>query len=295
MTETMTDIHYVIISPVRNEAEHIKKTIESVISQTVRPAQWIIVNDGSTDETGTIIEEAATLHSWIKNVYRPDRGVRRAGEGVMEAFYAGFNLIGSEQWQYVVKLDGDLTFEPDYFQRCFARFTQEPRLGIAGGLVCKIVNGTRCEESKVDPAFHVRGPTKIYRRECWQAIGGLVSVTGWDTIDELKANMLGWSTRTLSDVQIIHNRPSGAAYGAWPNWVKNGRANYVAGYHPAFMLLKCISRTFTKPYGIAAAGLWFGYCSGYLSRAWRIADPEFVRYFRGQQLRRLLGRPSVWG
>ena|ERR1700726_3862834 len=290
----MTDIHYVIISPIRNEAEHIQNTIDSVLSQTIQPAQWIIVNDGSTDRTGAIIKEAATRHSWIKDVHRPDRGVRRAGEGVMEAFYAGFNLIGSDHWQYLVKLDGDVTFEKDYFERFFARFSEEPRLGIAGGLVCKLVNGVMCQESKVDPAFHVRGPTKIYRHACWHDIGGLVPATGWDTVDELKANMLGWTTRTLPTIKIVHNRSTGSAYGAWPNWVKNGRANYVARYYPAFMLLKCISRAFRKPYGIAALGLWIGFCGGYIKRAWRVDDPEFVRYFRRQQVRRLLGRPSLW-
>jgi biofilm PGA synthesis N-glycosyltransferase PgaC len=290
----MTDTRYVIISPVRNEAEHLKNTITSVVSQTIQATQFIIVNDGSTDETGAIAEEAAKRHSWIKSVSRPDRGVRRAGEGVMEAFYAGFGLLGGEQWHYLVKLDGDVTFGPDYFERCFAHFAAEPRLGIAGGLVCKSVNGVLSEESTVDPAFHVRGPTKIYRRECWQDIGGLVPATGWDTVDELKANMLGWSTRTLPEIKIVHHRSTGAAYGAWSNWVKNGRANYVAGYLPVFMLLKCISRAFRRPYGIAALGLWVGFCGGYAKRAWRVDDPKFVRYFRRQQMRRLLGRPSLW-
>jgi len=290
----MTNIPYVIISPLRNEAEYIQNTIESVLSQTIRPTQWIIVDDGSTDATGRIIQEAAARHTWIKTVHRADRGVRLAGEGVMEAFYAGFRLLGNERWQYLAKLDGDLTFEPDYFERCFARFAEEPELGIVGGLVCKMVKGALCAESKVDPAYHVRGATKIYRRECWQAIGGLVQAAGWDIVDELKANMLGWSTRTLPDLKIVHNRSEGAAYGTWPNWVKNGRANYVAGYHPVFMLLKCISRVFKRPYGIAALGLWVGFCSGYAKRIWRVDDPAFLRYFRRQQARRLLGRPSLW-
>jgi poly-beta-1,6-N-acetyl-D-glucosamine synthase len=291
----MANIRYVIIAPVRDEARHIKRTIESVAFQTVRPALWIIVNDGSTDGTGQIIDEAAIRHSWIKAVHRRNRGVRRAGEGVMEAFYAGFSLLENEPWQYLVKLDGDVTFEPDYFESCFTRFAEEPRLGIAGGVICNPVNGALCPESKVDPAFHVRGATKIYRRECWLGIGGLVQAPGWDTVDELKANMLGWSTRTFPDIKIIHHRPAGVAYGTWANWVKNGRANYVAGYHPVFMLLKCISRVFQRPYGIAALGLGVGFCGGYAKRIWRVDDPALVRYFRRQQMRRLLGQPSLWG
>jgi glycosyltransferase involved in cell wall biosynthesis len=290
----MTNVDYVIVVPVRNEAEHIQRMIESVLAQTNRPTQCIIVDDGSTDGTDLIIQEAATRYKWIQTVHREDRGSRRAGGGVMDAFYAGLELLANERWQYLVKLDGDVSFEPDYFERCFRRFAEEPRLGIAGGLICQVVGGTLSPESTGDPAFHVRGATKIYRRECWQDIGGLLRTVGWDTVDELKANMLGWSTRTLSEVKIVHHRPAGAAYGMWSNWVKNGRANYVAGYHPIFMLLKCISRVFKRPYGIAALGLWVGFCSGYTKRIWRVDDPEFLRYVRHQQARRLLGRASLW-
>jgi biofilm PGA synthesis N-glycosyltransferase PgaC len=291
----MTDIKYIIISPVRNEAEYIPKTLDSILSQTVQPARWIIVNDGSTDATGQIIDEAANRYPWVRAIQRHNSGPRRAGEGVMEAFYAGFDTLGSEEWRYLVKLDGDVTFGPDYFERCFARFAEEPRLGIAGGLICNVVDGVLCAESKVDPAFHVRGATKIYRRECWQEIGGLIRAAGWDTVDELKANMKGWSSLTLRDVKIVHHRPAGAAYGTWSNWVKNGRANYVAGYHPVFMFMKCLSRIFKRPYGIAALGLCVGFCGGYIKRSRRVDDPDFIRYFRDQQVRRLLGRPSLWG
>jgi poly-beta-1,6-N-acetyl-D-glucosamine synthase len=290
----VTQVRYIIISPVRNEQEYLAQTIKSVVLQTIRPKRWIIVNDGSSDETGRIIEEAARHHEWIRALHRPDRGARKAGSGVMETFYDGFKVLGNELWDYLVKLDGDVTFEAGYFERCFARFSAEPRLGIGGGRICNLVNGDLLPESKLDPPFHVRGATKIYRYECWQAIGGLVQATGWDTIDELKANMLGWCTRTFHDISAVHHRSAGAAYGTWSNWVKNGQANYATGYHPAFMLLKCAKRLFHKPYGIAALGLWVGFCKGGVTRAWRMDDPDFLRYFRGQQMRRFLGRPSLW-
>lgn len=290
----MTDIRYIIISPVRNEQEYIHGTIESVVAQTLRPTQWIIVDDGSSDGTGRLAEEAAQQHRWIRVVHREDRGVRRAGAGVMDAFQSGQELLGDELWDFLVKLDGDVTFEPDYFERCIGRFAADMRLGIGGGLVCKVANGALCPESNGDPAFHVRGATKIYKRECWQSIGGLVQATGWDTVDEFKANMLGWTTRTFSDIKIVHHRPTGAAYGTWSNWVKNGRANYVTGYHPLFMLLKCISRLFKKPYGIAALGLWAGFCSGYLKRLPQIEDAQMIRYLRQEQMKRLLLQSSLW-
>jgi poly-beta-1,6-N-acetyl-D-glucosamine synthase len=288
------NIRYSIISPVRDEAEYVERTIDSVASQTIRPIQWVIVNDGSTDATGRLVEEAATQHAWIKIVHREDHGGRRAGGGVVEAFYAGLEQLEDQRWDYLAKLDGDVTFDPDYFERCFHEFALAPKLGIAGGLICKDAAGMLSAESKGDPAFHVRGATKIYRRECWKELGGLVRSAGWDTIDELKANMLGWSTLTFPDIKIVHHRPAGAAYGAWSNWVKNGRANYVASYHPLFMAVKCISRALRRPYRLEAFGLWMGFCEGYVKKGWRIDDPKLIKYFRGQQLRRLLGRPSLW-
>jgi biofilm PGA synthesis N-glycosyltransferase PgaC len=291
---TATNVRYIIVAPVRDEAAYVQRTIESVASQTSLPAQWVIVDDGSTDGTGRLIEEAAAKYSWIKAVRRENRGPRRAGGGVVEAFYAGLKCLEDEEWEYLVKLDGDVAFEPDYFERCFEEFAEEPRLGIGGGLICNNIGGILQAESKVDPAFHVRGATKIYRRKCWQDLGGLVQAPGWDTIDELKANMFGWSTRTFPDIKIVHHRPAGAAYGTWSNWVKNGRANYVTGYHPVFMLLKCISRIFRKPYGIAALGLWVGFCGGYAKGVWRVDDPTFIQYLRRQQIRRLLGQSSLW-
>ena len=112
------------------------------------------------------------------------------------------------------------------------------------------------------PVFHVRGATKIYRRECWEQIGGLKVLTGWDTIDELKANMVGWNTKTFTELRLIQHKTTGSADGDWKNYVKNGLANYITGYHPAFMMLKCIKRLAEKPYILVSAGLFWGFLKG---------------------------------
>lgn len=169
---------YVIVSPVRNEEKYLPFTIKSLVAQTIKPALWIVVNDGSTDRTGQIAEEAAQSNSWIKVVNRADRGFRQAGGGVVEAFYEGYYLIEKESWDYVIKLDGDLSFGPDYFEQCFARFDEDQKLGIAGGTICAEIDGVLEAESKNDPMFHVRGATKIYRQDCWRAIGGLIHAPG---------------------------------------------------------------------------------------------------------------------
>ena len=284
---------YVVITPVRNEEKHLPLTIQSMVAQTILPDRWVIVNDGSTDQTGRIAEEAGRAHSWIQVVHRPNRGFRKAGGGVVDAFYTGYRLIETPGWDYLAKLDGDLSFEPDYFQVCLERFAKYPRLGIVGGTVC-CSSGTAEAESKLDPKFHVRGATKIYRGPCWKDIGGLIPAPGWDTLDEVKANMLAWKTETLSNVRVIHHRPTGAAYGTWNDRVKSGLANYVAGYHPVFMIAKCLRRMIEKPYLIGGLGLFVGFIKGYVKRVPQVNDRALIRYFRQQQFNRLLARKSLW-
>ena len=278
---------YVVISPVRDEEHYLTKTLESVINQTIRPAEWIIVDDGSKDNTGKIVDEYATRYPWIIAIHRADRGHRQAGAGVMEAFHAGYEKLRSDNWEYIVKLDGDVGLDMDYFERCFERFDQDSRLGICGGVMySREENG----ELKLDsqPLTHVRGAIKLYRRPCWTAIGGLINSPGWDTVDEAHANMLGWRTRSFPDAKVVHYRPTGAAAGAWKDNTKNGRADYVSGYHPLFVVAKCLKRLFRKPYVLKSLAHAYGYFSSYASHVQRIKNRELVSYVRAQQVKRLL-------
>lgn len=284
---------YVVISPARDEGQYIERTILSMISQTITPEEWIIVNDGSRDNTGNIIDKYADKYKWIKSLHREDRGFRQAGGGVIEAFYAGYNVLEHNDWDFIIKLDGDLTFAEDYFERCFQYFRDDPKLGISGGGIYNIVGEkTELEE---DPVFHVRGATKIYRRECWNDIGGLFMAPGWDTLDELKANMLGWTTKGFAELKVIHLRSTGGAYGVWRDWVKNGLANYISGYHPLFMFFKCLKRMILKPYLLISLGLAYGFMSGYVKRIPRIEDKVLISYLRKEQVKRLCFRNSIWG
>jgi biofilm PGA synthesis N-glycosyltransferase PgaC len=284
---------YVVITPVRNEAEYVDKTIDSMARQTWRPQQWVIVDDGSTDGTQEILDAAARRHEWITVLHRPDRGFRQSGGGVVEAFYDGYAALQVSQWDFIVKLDADLSFPPDYFERCFSHFERNPKLGIGGGTVCVMEAGREKVDSPGDPPFHVRGATKIYRQVCWQQIGALVRAPGWDTIDEVRANMHGWTTITFADARVLQHRATGSADGEWRNWYKNGLANYITGYHPLFMIAKCVKRIFQKP-PLAAAALFAGFCSGYVKHMPRVEDRNAVRYLRQQQVRRLLARPSIY-
>lgn len=284
----------VIVSPVRNEANTLPLTIRSVTKQTLVPHRWIIVDDGSSDETALIAQEAAKAFPWIQLLSRPDRGFRKSGAGVMDAFYDGYRLVEKLPWDILVKLDGDLEFTSDFLQLVVNAFAADPKLGIAGGDIYHNEGSNPVIESRDDPAFHVRGATKFYRRECWSAMGGLVQATGWDTLDEVKAVMLGWKTYRVPAARVLHLRPTGGADGGWKNAFKNGRGSYISGYHPLFMISKCLRRVTHRPFLIQSLGLGAGFFSSYFSRVHRAADPELVKYLRQQQIRRLFGLPSIW-
>lgn len=295
---------YAIVTPVRDEERYLERTIQSVRRQTVRPIRWVLVNDGSQDRTGKIIDRLAAEEPWILPVHRerPLDGVKgssrkaRAGRALeakeILAFHQGYRRIADEPWDFLVKLDGDLSFEPDYFERCFREFDLDPTLGIGGGAVDNLVGGALQPERT--PRFHVRGATKIYRRACWEDIGGIVAGPGWDTLDEIEANRRGWFTRTFDDPRVIHLRFTGTANGAWRNAVKNGVWSYVAGYHPVYMGVRCVSQLFRRPLLLGSVGLAYGFLYASLRAVPRGGSAETTKYVRRQQLRRLLNLPTTW-
>jgi glycosyltransferase involved in cell wall biosynthesis len=283
---------YAIVTPARDEGKNIGATIQAVIAQTVRPQQWIIVDDGSSDDTRSIAEQYARQFPWITVLPRADRGCRKNGGGVIEAFNDGYTHVVNLPWDFIVKLDGDLTFPANYFEQCLQEFIDDSSLGIGAGALYNVT--PQGHQFEPHPWFHVRGATKIYRRECWEQIGGLWPGAGWDTIDEVKANMVGWRTRTFPAIPAYHHRMTGAADGGWRNNVKNGRGNYAAGYHPLYALARCVRQSFVKPYLIGGLGMLYGFIAAYWQRMKRIDDPQLIRYIRRQQMSRLLGRPTIW-
>ncbi len=290
----MSDPRYVVIIPARDEELLIVNTLNSLAAQTIPPAECVVVNDGSRDATGDVAERFAARYPWVRVVHRTDRGCRASGGGVMEAFAEGFAAVRLSGWDFLVKLDADLSFEPDYFQKCFARFEADARLGIGGGMICVQRSGKSVVEFPGDPPFHVRGATKIYRRACWDQIGGLVRSTGWDTIDELMANQHGWKTYTFKEILLLQHRETGRSGTRWRDYVKNGRANYLTGYHPLFMFLKCMRRLLAGPYFVMSAGLGWGYFSAWVRRMPRPVDRAFVEYVRREQMNCIRGRTNLW-
>jgi glycosyltransferase involved in cell wall biosynthesis len=181
---------YLLISPCRNEAKFMRQTLDTVIAQSLQPAKWVIVDDGSTDETPQILAEYASRHRWIQVVTRTDRGFRAVGPGVVEAFYAGYEAINPDDYDYVCKLDLDLRMPPRYFESLIERMTADPRVATCSGKAYIEQDGQLVYERHGDE--NSIGAVKFYRMSCFRAIGGFVRDIGWDGIDGHKCRMKGW-------------------------------------------------------------------------------------------------------
>jgi glycosyltransferase involved in cell wall biosynthesis len=278
-------LSYVVISPVKDEAAYIETTLQSMINQTVLPTQWVIVNDGSQDATANIVQDYMKDHPWIKLINRQANPGRKRGKGVIEAFYAGYDALDFP-YDCVVKLDGDVSFSSDYFESLLKQFAADPQLGIAGGGLYERPDGKTWRLYTIKDI--VRGCTKVYRRACFEAIGGLVASMGWDGIDEWKARTLGWKVRSFLELTIYHYRFTGAATGFVKSYIEQGYGAYRMGYHPLFILARGIRRMADRPYLIGGAAMVGSYGLAWLRKQELLADPAVVRYVRQTQMKKLL-------
>ncbi|MEL6211884.1 MAG: glycosyltransferase family A protein, partial [Pseudomonadota bacterium] len=202
---------YVLISPCRNEAQYMRRTLDSVVAQTVTPTLWVIVDDGSTDETPAILAEYVAAHDWIRVVQKPDRGHRAVGPGVIEAFYAGYETINPSDFTYSCKMDLDLDLPPRYFETLIEKMEANPRIGTCSGKPYMRVGGTLVSERRGDEMS--AGMTKFYRQTCFDDIGGYVREVMWDAIDCHKARQKGWTAISWDepDLRFEHLRPMGSS------------------------------------------------------------------------------------
>ncbi len=283
-------MRYAIVTPVKNEEAFIEKTILSVVSQKTLPAVWIVVNDGSTDRTKEILDGYAARFPWIELVHLGTRRHREAGgEGVVGI---GLKRLTLTDYDCVVRMDADMAFDDSYFDLLFKRFRENPKLGIASG-VCVVRDGRRLVE-ETHPEFHTRGALKTYRVACLSEIGGLEPCLGWDTIDEIRAQMLGWETRSFRELRVEHLRKTQTAMGAKRGFVNLGVASYYCGYHPLYLLLRSIRACARPPYVVGGLSMLRGYLGGYWRGAPQVADRALIGFVRRHQLRRLLGLSTVW-
>ncbi len=283
----------VIVSPVRDEEKYIGDVIRSLVDQTAKPVEWIVVDDGSSDRTAEIVGKAAEKHPWIRLVSKPDRGERAVGPGVVEAFYYGYDRIASKDCDFICKMDGDIEFGPKYFETLLTYFDRDPFLGAASGKpFIQNPDGSLVPERHNDEM--VAGMINFYRKKCFEDIGGFVRQVHWDGIAFHRARMAGWRTRSIGhpDLNFLHERLMGSSHrGIFTGRLRWGRGQYFMGTHPLFIFAIAAYRMFEKPYLLGGLFIAAGYFKAMLEGMKRYDDLSFRKSLHAWQFERLkIGR-----
>lgn len=281
-----------IVTPARNEAPFVGQFFDSVMAQTVRPARWVIVDDGSSDGTAEVAESLACQHSWIAVVRMRPTSRSKPGANVMRAFNTGYESVRDEPHDFVVKLDADLLLPSDYFGRLLEEFREDPKLGISSGVYFESY-GSRRRVVKM-PAYHAAGAAKMIRKECFDQIGGFVCDAGWDTVDEIRAQSMEWNTRHFKDLAFHHLKPEGSRRGWFRTLLMHGEVFYRTGGGPVFVLAKAMNRCRSKPWLLGACLILVGYIRACHRRLPLLVTEAEARLYRRQLHCRLRNGICHW-
>jgi glycosyltransferase involved in cell wall biosynthesis len=289
---------YVLITPARNEAALIELTIQSVVAQTIQPARWVIVSDGSTDGTDAIVRRRQARHGWIELLRMPERGERHFAAKA-ECFNAGYASVERLGYDLIGNLDADVSFDEDYFAFLVDRFVERPGLGVGG---TPFREGGTGYDFRFTSDEHVSGSCQLFRRECLEAIGGYTPLKGGgiDVIAVLTARMKGWETQSFRQRTYVHRRPMGSAgHGAAVAKFRLGENDYVLGRHPLWQVCRSMYQMTRRPRLIGGSMLLCGYLWALLRRAERPLSGDLIRFQRREQMRRLrkfiTGSRGAWG
>jgi glycosyltransferase involved in cell wall biosynthesis len=282
-----SDLRYLLITPAKNEATFIALTIRSVISQTVRPVRWVIINDGSTDRTGEIVEGYARKHDWIELLQMPERQNRDFASKA-DCVNTAYDHAKHLPHDIVASLDADISFEQDYFAFLLQKFVDDPRLGLAGTPFSE--NG-KTYDYRFSSTHHVSGACQLFRRECFEGIGGYTPVKGGgiDVIAVLGARMKGWRTQTFTEKTCSHHRLMGSAQERRKILVgfSAGQKDYRLGFHPVWEVFRSVYQMTRRPFIVGGAAMLSGYSWAMLRRPERSVNQELIRFQRQDQMRRL--------
>ncbi|MGV6820860.1 MAG: glycosyltransferase [Parvularcula sp.] len=281
---------YLVISPCRNEADYMRRTLDSMAAQTVVPDLWLIVDDGSTDDTPAILREYAERYDWIRIATKPDRGHRAVGPGVIEAFYYGYDQVNPDDFEFVTKLDLDLDLPPRYFEILIERMKDNPRLGTCSGKAYFRGQDGQLHSEKCGDETSL-GMTKFYRTSCFQDIGGFVREVMWDGIDCHTCRQKGWIAASWDepDLRFEHLRPMGSSQkNIFTGRARHGFGQWFMGSDPIYFLATAVYRMRSKPYVVGGLSMIYGYFRAMVKGDRQLDDPELRKFIRTWQRRALL-------
>lgn len=283
---------FIVITSARNEQKYLGKMIESLLSQTILPCEWVIVDDGSIDETARIAEDATRANSWIKVVRKEDRGFRDLGRGLVETIQYGLGYISKKDFEFIFNVDADVIIGPNYFKAILSKFQENLKLGIGVGEVYEHIDNKLLRLRSLPFGFN--GAIKCWRRKCFEDIGGIPKGLAWDGLDCFKAMMLGWQAKTFSDeeLRVIHLRPEGSSIkNQYHGWARHGKALHFAGADPVWLLASATYHMMDRPYVLSGLCMIIGYLEECLKDSRRYGDQKFRRFLRlwhKNQLARIL-------
>lgn len=283
---TVENSTYVLITPARNEEEHIARAIKSVISQTRLPLKWMIVSDGSTDRTDEIVRSYLSTYSWIELIRMPEHDDRQFAAKV-NCFNAGYAKVNNLEYDIIVSLDADISFGIDYFEYLLAKFTEDPKLGVAG---TPFIEDGKHYDYRYTNIEHVSGACQLFRRECFEEIGGYIPIRGggidWAAVTT--ARMKGWKTRTFTEKTCLHHRKIGTGNAsALMTWFRQGRKDYFLGNHPLWEVCRAVYQMTRKPYFIGGSLLLSGFTWAGMKREVRPIPEDLMAFQRAEQMKRL--------
>lgn len=289
MNERTHTENYVLMTAAHNEGAFIEETIKSVLAQSVRPARWAIVSDGSTDKTDEIVEAYARGNEFIRFL-KLARPAGRSYGSKGHALNNATKLLEGALFQFIGNLDADITLEPNYYEMLMARFDLDPQLGLVSGLICERRGGTfeGRASNRIDSVSHA---AQLLRHECYRAIGGysILKYGGEDWYAQQCAKMNGWTAYTIPSLKVFHHRNTGTSNRAFRRQFRAGRVDHSMGSDPVFELLKCGVRVRETPWVLGAMTRFLGFLWSTICREPRPVSREFVQFLRKEQRTKILG------
>jgi glycosyltransferase involved in cell wall biosynthesis len=286
--------NYIIVTPCKNEEENLPKLAVSLINQTIPPKVWVIVDDGSSDRSYSIIQNLSKNYSWIKCI-ELKAGSRDLGVHVSHVYRSGFNYAinycneNNINFEYIGVVDADIILDNAYFENLIAELEKNPNLGVCSGLIGNIVDGDIIYTSFREDL--PSGGARLWRKQCFEETGGYLLTCCPDSISNVKAKLKGWDTRKFGEIVSLSSRPYASAEGQWNGYKKLGANNYFIGYNPLHVILKSIFMLYSRNnYFKCGAGIAYsiGYFKNYLKRSPRIKDKEILRYYKYTRIKEIL-------